>query len=178
MGKIRTYPQVKIIAAITYAPAVNLAKVFGQLEELLSEIDSQSDPYSFDFTDYYLSEMGSDLNKIMVSFRDLVLADMLPDIKTATNLIEKKLMKENGRTVNIDPGYICAAKLVLATTKDYDHRIYLNRGIFGDVHLRFRGGKFQPNEWTYPDYRQERILRFLEEVRAQYLEKLGRLNTI
>jgi hypothetical protein len=176
MGKIRVYLPVKIITAITYKKQQQLEDALKRLESLLSKIDLESDTYPFNFTDYYLAEMGSLLKKRMVSFQELVPADTLPEIKLATNYIEKEFIQNEGRTVNIDPGYICTAKLILATTKDYDHRIYLNRGIFGDVHLKYQGGKFIPNNWTYPDYRQENIIKFFEEVRRVYLNQIGSIN--
>lgn len=152
---------------------MSLGEVLGKMEKLLSKVDSRSTRYDFSkFTAYYNEEMGTGLQKQMVSFRELVPAEKLPDIKIATNHLEEKWRMSGKRQVNIDPGYVCAAKLVLATTKDYDHRIYLNRGIFGDVHLRFRNGHFRPNEWTYPDYQQNPILSFFENVRKLYLEQL------
>jgi len=172
MGKVRVYPPVKIIAAITLAPDVSTEEIIRRLEKLLSPIDSQSNEYAFDFTRYYELKMGADLRKQMFSFRELIPAELFPDLKIATNLIEEEFIHGSRRRVNIDPGYICAAKLVLATTKDYDHRIYLGRGIFGDVHLRFRKGHFQINRWTYPDYQQPEILSFFENVRKIYLEQL------
>ncbi len=172
MGKIRVYSPVKIIAAITFAPDVSREEIIRRLEKLLSPIDSRSGEYAFDFTRYYEAEMGANLRKQMFSFRELIPAEQLPDIKIATNLIEEEFFEADRRRVNIDPGYICAAKLVLATTKDYDHRIYLGRGIFGDVHLCFRKGHFRTNRWTYPDYQQPEILAFFENVRKIYLEQL------
>ena len=172
MGKIKVYPPVKIIVALTYAPDVSKEEIIRRLEKLLSPADYYSEEYAFNFTSYYEKEMGKELQKQMFSFQELVPAELLPDLKIATNLMEEKFHLRNQRRVNIDPGYICAAKLVLATTKDYDHRIYLGRGIFGDVHLCFRKGHFQINRWTYPDYQQPEILSFFENVRKIYLEQL------
>lgn len=173
MGKIKSYPPVKIFTAITYGLDTFLEKIESELEKRLSPIDSVSNTYLFEkFTIYYCEEMGSNLHKKIVSFQELQPADSLPEIKIATNRIEKEYQKNQKRTVNIDPGYICAAKVVLATTKDYDHRIYLQQGIFGDVHLRFRQGHFQTNEWTYPDYHQREILDYFEGLRQIYLKQL------
>ena len=77
------------------------------------------------------------------------------------------------RLVNIDPGYICPAKLVLATTKNYSHRIYLNKNIYGDIHLQFSNGTFQSQPWTYPDYQNKENIRFFNALRKRYLEQLG-----
>lgn len=172
MGKLRVYPPVKYFAAITYAPTIHVREVLQALEDLFSPLDLRSDVFSFSYTDYYEPEMGAGLSKQFFSFQRLSPAESLPDFKIATNTIENRFAREGRRRVNIDPGYVCAAKVVLATTKDYDHRLYLGRGIFGDVHLRFRKGKFRINEWTYPDYRQEVVIGFFEQLRRRYLQQL------
>lgn len=172
MGKIKVYPPVKLFVAITFSPIVQIDKICHRLEQLLSPIDSKSIVYPFNFTTYYETEMGKGLRKQMISFKELLPAEVLVDLKISTNAIEDEFRKTHGRTVNIDPGYICSAKLILATTKDYDHRVYLNRGIFADVHLRFRNGHFQTNPWTYPDYQQPQIIAYFEEVRKVYLNQL------
>jgi len=173
MGKIKTYPPVKFFAALTFSPAAPIVEAQQMLESLLLEIEEISLCYDFDqFTHYYGEEMGTGLKKKVISFRQLQPAELLPEIKVATNEIENRFLSGPGRRINIDPGYICAAKMVLATTKDYDHRIYLNRGIFADLHYRFRQGHFQPTEWTYPDYRQPELIDFFEQIRDNYLEEL------
>ncbi len=177
MGEVKVYPPVKLFVAITYSPRAPLEEILPHLEQLFSPIDSQSPAFAFEFTRYYEPEMGSGLQKQFVSFRDLIPAETLPDIKLATNELEKKFARSGKRQVNLDPGYICAAKMVLATTKDYDHRLYLGRGIFGDVHYRFRKGHFMVNEWTYPDYQQPEIIHYFEELRRKYLEQLRQWHT-
>ncbi|HNY92028.1 MAG TPA: DUF4416 family protein, partial [bacterium] len=75
------------------------------------------------------------------------------------------------RRVNLDPGYSEAAKLVLATTKNFGHRIYLGQGIYGDVQLFWRKGRFQSNPWTYPDYLEAKSLEFFSALRQDYLKE-------
>ncbi|HFE63787.1 MAG TPA: DUF4416 family protein, partial [Caldithrix sp.] len=120
MGIIKPHLPVKFIAAITYSPQAPLEEIFHRLETLFSQIDLRSEVYPFDFSEYYTDEMGTNLTKQMVAFRRLLPAESLPDFKMATNTIEADYSLNHNRRVNIDPGYICAAKLVLATTKDYD----------------------------------------------------------
>ena len=173
MGKIKSYPLVKYFAAITYTPDFSLTPLLRLLEKEILSVEKHSQNFDFSqFTDYYSSEMGNKLVKEFITFEDLKPADLLPKIKITTNEIEGRFLRELHRQVNIDPGYVCAAKVVLATTKDYDHRLYLGDGIFGDVHLRFQKGKFNPSEWTYPDYRQPMILDFFKEIRELYLSQL------
>ncbi len=173
MGQVKAYPPVKYICAVTIADIHLWEKVQVQLENLLSPIDLMMDWFPFHYTDYYTPEMGSGLQKRMVAFQQLRPAEDLPEIKLATNLIEETLSGSPQRRVNLDPGYVTAARLVLATTKDYSHRLYLGKGIFGDVHLRYRHKRFEPMEWTYPDYREPFVIQFFEEVRIKYLRQLG-----
>ena len=120
--------------------------------------------------------MGKFLQKQIISFTALLPAEKLPALKISTNEVEENFLSNGKRTINIDPGYVTAGRMVLATTKDYDHRIYLGMGIFGDVHYRFRDGHFRINEWTYPDYQQENILHYFESLRTLYMEQLKNWN--
>jgi hypothetical protein len=177
MGKIKAYPPVKFFAAMTFAPTAPIDEAQHMLESLLAEIEATSFCYDFDqFTHYYGEEMGNNLKKKVFSFRELKPAELLPEIKIATNEIENHFLGRYGRQINLDPGYVSAARMVLATTKDYDHRIYLNRGIFADLHLRFRQGHFQPSDWTYPDYRQPELIHYFERIRNSYLKELKNWN--
>ena len=120
MGKIKEHLPVKLFVAITSAASFNLPELFDKLEKFFSPIEQTSEPFNFSsFTDYYQSEMGENLQKLFVSFTALIDPAELPVIKVTTNLIESEYISSNIRPVNIDPGYIESAKLVLATTKNY-----------------------------------------------------------
>ena len=174
MGNIKQPYAVKYFAAITFADANFLEKAYLELEEHFSSIDIKSGIYNFSqFTDYYRRGMGDDLKKIIVVFSTLESPEQLADRKILTNNMEDKYYKKNKRMVNIDPGYIAEAKVVLATTKNYSHRIYLKSGIYGDVHLCFRNKSFQKMPWTYPDYQQPEIIVFFNETRKKYLHQLA-----
>jgi len=173
MGEIKIPEKVKLIAGIMYKDDELSEIVLKKLVEIYGGIDIRSEPYSFNYTDYYKDEIGDNLKKFFISFTELIDPQMLADIKIQTNKLETAYSENSRRKINIDPGYVASAKLVLATTKDYSHRIYLAKGIFGDVHLNMHKGKFKPNPWTYPDYREEFILEFFERVRKIYLESLA-----
>jgi len=127
----------------------------------------------FDFTDYYTQEMGNPLFRHFITFERLISIPTLPDIKQATNRLEEKYAGRSGnRRINIDPGYISLEHVILATTKGYTHRPYLRDGIYADLTLIYRKKSFQPLEWTYPDYRQERIITLFNQFRKKYLEDL------
>lgn len=173
MGQTRVYPPVKLFMAVMISDTGIWPNILAELEKLYFKSDLQTDWYSFHHSDYYREEMGDNLSKRMISFSDLIWAEKLIDIKLSTNDLEKALAKNNKRIVNIDPGYLTAAKIVLATTKNYSHRIYLGRGIFGDVHLKYQKHQFQANDWTYPDYTETFVIDFFDQVRNQYMTQLS-----
>lgn len=138
----------------------------GALVKRFGGVDYESRVLDFNYTDYYEKEFGRLLKRKFISFEKPAGENELADIKTFTNALEKKLSKNNRRTVNIDPGCLSLGKLVLATTKDNSHRIHLGKGIFAEVTLRYVDGAFRPLDWTYPDYRTREYLGIFEEIRG------------
>ena len=143
--------------------------------ELFGPTSHHSPAFPFDQSSYYEREMGPGLFRRFVSFARLIRREALVEIKLHTNEVEASLAEGNKRRVNIDPGYITAEHLILASTKGAPHRPYLGRGIYADLTLLYREGAFRPLEWTYPDYASEEVRRLLEGVRRRYLEQLREL---
>jgi hypothetical protein len=163
---------VKLICGVLFNRNSNLQQADEKLVSLLGPIDFRSPVFDFVFTDYYGPEMGGNLLKLFYSFERLVMPDMLPDIKNATIAIEAEFARDGNRTVNLDPGYLEESKLVLASTKNFSHRIYLRDNIWAEVTMRFAHGKFIMHDWTYPDYSQELGIEFLSKAREIYKGKL------
>jgi hypothetical protein len=103
-----------------------------------------------------------------VTFGRLVDPADLAAIKQQTNDLEWSLAQGEHRRVNIDPGYVSLGKLVLASTKDHGHRLYLGWGIYGEVTLTYQQGRFRPWPWTYPDYASDRYCTLFGEIRKRY----------
>ncbi len=166
-----TQPQnVKLIIGLIIGNLEILDKVKNILTEHFGIIDYESNILNFDKTDYYEKEMGKNLNRKFFSFAKLILPDQLAAIKLYTNDLEKKFTcKKGNRKINIDPGYLSSGKLVLATTKNYQHRIYLTSGIYAEVTLRFKKKSFIPWEWTYPDYQTDEYIEVFNNIRKLYL---------
>jgi len=164
---------VKFIASILGADMQATNQVIEQLKEKFGDTDYISDALKFDFTDYYEPEMGTGLQRRLLSFTTLIMPDELPGIKLATNKLEDEFTSPDGkRSLNIDPGYIALCHLILATGKAFTHRPYLRDGIYADITLVYRGGRFQTLEWTFPDYGSEEMLKILTMLRACYFEQL------
>lgn len=142
-----------------FTAAVNvLTKKFGPV--LL-----ESEIIPFKFTDYYKPEMGDNLWRKFVAFKRMVSPEKLAAIKLFTNRLEKAYSQNKKRRINLDPGFLTPAKVILASTKDFSHRVYLKSGIYAEITLLFHGGKFETLAWTYPDYRTEPYLGFFSALR-------------
>ena len=140
------------------AAANILAKKFGPV--LL-----ESEIIPFEFTDYYTPEMGENLWRKFVAFKRMVSPEKLASIKLFTNRLEETYSQNKKRRINLDPGLLTPARVILASTKDFSHRIYLKAGIYAEITLLFRKGKFETLAWTYPDYRTEPYLKFFSALR-------------
>ena len=167
VGAVHEPKLVKLICAMTFAEGENLDRVLVRLEEAFGPVELRSPVFDFDFTSYYRDEMGERLKKCFVSFRGLIGPDALAKIKRKTNDLEGQWSVGGKRRVNLDPGYVTGAKLVLASTKDFAHRISIGEGIYGDNQLRFMQGRFLPSLWTYPDYKTDLAFSFFHHVRKQ-----------
>jgi len=141
-------------------------------------VDWESPPLFFDRTRYYEKEMGWPLHRRFVSFEQLIPPDDLVKIKLETNQLEEQHIFEGKRLVNIDPGYIGLERLVLATGKNYVHRIYLGKGIYGDLTLVFKKGTFRALEWTYRDYADPEMIEMFNQIRKRYTEQLKDLRKV
>ena len=172
-------PPVKFIMGLILAQEAPVVAVRQQLEAAYGRIDLETALLPFVATRFYEREMGPALQRLFWSFEALIAPDALPGIKHETNAMERTsaVHAEQGwrRRVNLDPGYVDLAKLVLATAKDRQHRLYLGQGIYAEVTLRFSGGRFVPWEWTYPDYRTPEYLAFFDAVRRRYRQQLTAL---
>lgn len=167
-------PPVRLVVSIIFRDGDTLSDVLHRLSLDFGEIDILSPLLPFDFTDYYYEEMGKPLKRRFVSFASLINRDSLPLVKEKTTLIEREFSKDEKRRFNIDPGLICKDNLTLATYKSSPHRIYLGRRVYADLTLVFRFGSFAPLDSTYPDYRTEAVIDFMNALRRRYLGKIRR----
>ncbi len=142
-----------------------------KLEEKFGPIESVSPSIPFAFTDYYNSEMGENIERFFISFKSLVSPDSLRDAKLFTNRIEKEWEEDGKRKINLDPGTLSTANVILATTKNRSHRIAIGSRLFAEVTLIYQNHGFQSFQWTYSDYRSEEVQSVLLGFRKSLLEK-------
>ena len=168
----READHVKLIISLFSPENALIDEVISQLEEMFGHRDWISPELWFDRTRYYEKEMGWPLHRRFITFGDLIRPEALVDVKIRTNGVEDQYRTDGKRRINIDPGYVAMERLVLATGKNYTHRMYLSRGIYGDLTLVFNKGGFRPLEWTYRDYSDENVVGYLNEVRERYKKQL------
>lgn len=159
----------KLVMSVFMKEKPLFESVFPLLETIGGPVDLVSRWLDFDFTNYYHKEMGHPLFRRILAFKSLVDQADLSKIKQATNAVEQQFVNDQHRRINIDPGYLLASRFVLATGKDYAHRIYIGDHMYADLTLMYVGKQFVSLDWTYPDYRSKEIIRFLEQVRDKYL---------
>lgn len=176
MAKTRPIePVIRFVALITSCPEVE-RWAWNRIAGAWGEVAETSAPMPFVAGGYYDAEMGRGLGKVLVAMTDPCDSGGLADWKRQTNEWEWQAaaVYRGGpaRPLNLDPGYITQAKLVLATVKDRDHRIYLRDGIFAEVTLTYTGGHWLGHRWTYPDYRTPEVIDFANRCRHRLREHL------
>jgi len=145
------------------------------LQEAFGTCDIISDIFDFDFTHYYDGEMGSPLWRRFVAFEHLADPGRLAWAKRFSNELEARFAALGGgsqaRPINLDMGYVEQSKLVLASMKNFSHRIYLADGVYAEVTLAYHKAGWQSYEWTFPDYASGRYRAFLDAARSSLLSK-------
>jgi hypothetical protein len=178
MAEPRLPEPVKLFVAILWAERSALGESLRLLTDLYGPTDFTGPDRAFDATRYYEREMGSGLSRRLVSFRQPVSPEVLVQAKLDCNSIEDRLAGAAGRRVNLDVGYLDHNKVVLGSNKAAGQKIYLGRGVYADLVGRYREGRYQPFEWTFPDFQDGRYDPELAAVRRTYLEQLRSLNSI
>jgi hypothetical protein len=176
MWEIIEPPVAKLIIGILAADDNCRLAAIDALSAEFGEIDFVSDVFAFDGTSYYLAEAGPAIIKQFVTFAELIDPIVLAEIKHRTNEMEQRLAEELGvglpRPVNLDPGYMEPSKLVLASTKNFSHRIYIGQSMYAELTLSFCKGKWQSYPYTFPDYKKAEYHLFFDTVRTHLVERL------
>ena len=175
MGSNRAPEPVKLFVGLLTSRPELVADVGAVLSCEFGHIESKGGPFAFHETNYYDKEMGGPLSRYFFGFSDLIPADSLAGIKIRTNTIEGNWRSGKipvARPINLDPGYLEEAKLVLASTKNFYHRILLSRGIYAEVTMHYQGGQWQALPWTFPDFRSGRYHVYFTDLRNRYRAQL------
>jgi hypothetical protein len=175
MADIKGFQPVKLICGVIFSKAEHLQRAEDRLIELYGPADSRSPHFDFDLTEYYTPKMGEDLKRTFFSFLDLIPPERLSEIKVRSNALEEDIRREfqaDIRIVNLDPGYMTQAALIMATAKDFSHRVPLAHGIYAHLEFLFTKTGIRRLDWTYPDFLKEGYQTYFQGVRKTYLDQL------
>lgn len=172
MSILREPPPVKLIAGIIHKPGADIEECLRKMKERLGDIDFMSEEMPFSYTSYYEREMGTGLKRRIISFKKLIKREEIVEVKIFTNILEEVFSYQGKRTLNIDPGYLAHEHLILATGKGYSHRPYLGKGVYADLNLIFVHDEYKPLEWTYPDYKSQKMRSLFMKLRDEYSKQI------
>jgi len=175
MAESKPFSQVKLICGIIAGEEGVFKRAGEKLVQLYGNIDLESASFAFDSTDYYTKQMGEDLKRKFLSLERLVSPEKLSEMKIQTNKLEDEIKEEfkaDHRIVNLDPGFLTPSALIMATAKDFAHRVPLQHGIYAHLEFLFGKDEVRTLDWTYPDYKSESYQTFFLEVRRVYLSQL------
>jgi hypothetical protein len=178
MAKPQEVDPVKLFVAVLWADAGVLQNAVKRMEAIWGKIDFVGPDHLFNSTDYYRPEMGSNLNRRLMSFEGLVPPEQLSNAKHISNEIEAMLAMDSKRSVNLDVGYLDHNKIVLASFKGAGQKIYLSNGVWADLIARYRSGRYQPFDWTFPDFKDGRYDSELSKIRDIYKKQVLNLRLL
>ncbi len=181
MAEIKNFLPAKLICGLMAAEEIYFKAAEDELVQKFGPVDRRSPFFTFDCTAYYAREMGPGLKRSFLSFAALIDPSELSRIKIETNQIEERLRVALGaekRIINIDPGILTPAALIMATAKNFSHRIPLQHGIYAHLELLFSHNAVKTLDWTYPDFRQDTYYPFLLQVRKDYLSQIKQINKL
>ncbi len=170
MSRRKVPSPVRLLVSVIYREEKEFDRVLQRISGRMGAIARISDPFPFDRTDYYEREMGAPLHRRFLLSADTVSREELATAKLAAEEIENEFSVHGKRTANIDPGLLAEENVILATGKNYSHRIYLRDGVFADLALVYEKGEYRPLPWTYPDFASPTIRSFLTELRRECRE--------
>ena len=172
MFLLRKVPTARLICGVMYNSDKVLQEAMDVLTKKYGPIKSTGPLFPLSYTKYYNDEMGDSIMRTYYTFEKIIRHDQLANIKCFTNKLEKRLSTNGKRNINLDPGYCELSRIVLASAKDFSHRIYIGKGIFAEVTLLYMNGTYNTLGWTYPDYKDENTIRYFNQVRQEYYNEI------
>jgi hypothetical protein len=173
MGKTKPPETVLLFVSTLYSSVDTFNDSKKPLENYFGDILFISPSLPWDYSSYYKDEIGWPLFRQFIFFKNLIDPGLLPDIKLNTNEIESTLSEDGKRRINLDPGYLTLSKVVLASTKNYAHRLYLGKGIYGEITLIYRDDTYNPHLYTYRDYQDKTHIDIFMNARQMLKKMLG-----
>lgn len=173
MSTKRHQEEALLFVGALYASSEIFDRNLPELENHFGPVLFQSAIMPWDHSHYYRDELGTPISRRFIFFERLIDASCLPEIKVMTDDMEYRNLIHGKRQINLDPGYLTEAKVILASTKNYSHRIYLGRGIYAEQEYIFSKGSYRPLSHTYTDYRKSEYLKVFSQARQLFRQMLA-----
>ena len=148
------------------------------VEQEYGPLDARGISEVFDFPDAesYRETMGTGLKRQFFVCEERREQGCLGEVKRGAIELEKQIIAKRpgpvDRPINIDPGIINDCRIILASTKDYSHRIYRGAGIWEEITLMYRDGAYRELPWTYRDFKNPGYHEFFEVFRNRVIAEL------
>ena len=165
---------IKPIAGILTSRTEEQGSIVDRLCAHFGPAEFISDWLPFDHTNYYENEMGPNLKRCFVSFEKLAPPDEARNYKKYGTEVESRFKIGTNRTVNIDPGYIDANKVVLISGKGGGHKIALAPGVYADMLLWYNKG-WEAFPWAFPDFRNKSLFPVFIKMRTAFKVQMKNL---
>jgi len=176
MWEVNNPKPVELIIGILAADQICLTAALKVLQAEFGLFDLESDVWPFNQTEYYKQQAGENILRQFVTVEKLIDPGDLAEVKHITNKIEQDLLQKLAlslpRPVNLDPGILEPSKLVLASTKNFSHRIYIGKNIYAELTLSFIKGIWQSYSYTFSDYKGPNYHPFLTKAREKLVGQL------
>ncbi len=173
MSTKRHQEEALLFVGALYSSADIYDGILPELRNYFGEILLESPVIGWDHSRYYSDELGVPISRRFLFFSQVIDASVLSEIKILTDDIECSTLRNGKRQINLDPGYLTEAKVILASTKNYSHRIYLGRGIYAEQEYIYSKGSYQPLLHTYTDYLKPEYLKIFGQARQRFRELLA-----
>jgi uncharacterized protein DUF4416 len=171
----RGHPPIQLFIALLTRDLQIMEEVERRLASEYGAVEDRTEIFLFTFPGPFKREMGEDLKKQVLCFSELLPVEKFPDVKAFTNDLEWEYREHDPhprRLINLDPGYLSLSKVVLASTRNYSHHVYLRDGVYGELLLRYHRGALRNLPWTYADYRSHLVHTFFSRARERYHAQL------
>ncbi|MBI5299501.1 MAG: DUF4416 family protein [Deltaproteobacteria bacterium] len=166
-------PEAKAVLLLLTSEEELAEKVISHFEKILGPVEFKTPWHIFNHTPYYEEELGPNLKRCLISFKNIFEPEKLPELKNASRKLESELAMGKQRTINIDPGYVDLFKFLLASGKAGGQKVALAKDVYAYTLLRFEKGIWQPFEWTYPDFKESTYHPVLLEARESLKREIA-----
>ncbi len=164
--------QGRLLVYIVHSSLDALADALSALEKRFGLVQFETLELPDNKDEFYREEMGENLQRRFFSFERTIGRDAMTNVKSVCHKIESQFADRVDdycfRTVNIDPGILTPSNIVMASHREYNHRVYLEDGVYAELALVWSKGRYVRLPWTNPDFCHGEAIEFFQRVRGSF----------